>query len=224
MSTRINFFHRFKFEIFITDFRSYTRLKNIFHKTKIKSNVFFCLNRYRRGPETCPQAKKSKRGHAIFFSFFRRVRATSLTQRRVENTRVQFSTFSPVSVKNLKKNFSYCEKITEEVKIIISFKLIPSNTVPTIWFVILNFESPISIIRQFVQNTIQPFCGTFDITPEFTMWILKNEDILGTQLCHVYLVQFFIEISARHCSRDSKHPKKFIDIVLSPAGHTTKCD
>ena len=43
--------------------------------------------------------KTSKSGHAIFFAFIRRVRATSLTQRRVENSRVQFWTFSPVSVK-----------------------------------------------------------------------------------------------------------------------------
>ena len=57
------------------------------------------LNRYRQGLETCPEAKTSKSGHAIFFSLFRRVRATSMTQRRVENTRVQFWTFSPVSVK-----------------------------------------------------------------------------------------------------------------------------
>ena len=57
------------------------------------------LNRYRRGLETCPQAKTSKSGRAIFFSFFRRVRATSMTQCRVENTRVHFWTFSPVSVK-----------------------------------------------------------------------------------------------------------------------------
>ena len=51
-----------------------------------------------RGLETNPQAKTSKSGHAILFSFFRRVRATSMTQRRVENTRVHFWTFSPVSV------------------------------------------------------------------------------------------------------------------------------
>ena len=58
------------------------------------------FNQYRRGPETCPQAKTSKNERAIFFSFFvRRVRATSMTQRRVENTRVHFWTFSPVSVK-----------------------------------------------------------------------------------------------------------------------------
>ena len=36
---------------------------------------------------------------AIFFPFFRRVLATSMTQRRVENTRVYFWTFSLVSVK-----------------------------------------------------------------------------------------------------------------------------
>jgi len=40
---------------------------------------------------------------SIFFPFFRRVRATSMTQRRVENTRVHFGTNSPVSVKSLKK-------------------------------------------------------------------------------------------------------------------------
>ena len=58
----------------------------------------FGVNRYRRELETCPQTKTSKSGHAIFFSFFRRVRATSMTHRRVENTRVHFWTFSPVSV------------------------------------------------------------------------------------------------------------------------------
>ena len=57
------------------------------------------INRYRRGLETCPQAKTSNSGHAIFYSFFRRVRATRMNQRRVENTRVHFWTFSPVSVK-----------------------------------------------------------------------------------------------------------------------------
>ena len=72
-------------------------------KTKIKEyleiRIYFCLNRYRRGLETCPQVKMSKSGHAIFFSFFRCVRATSMTQHRVKNTRVHFWTFSPVSVK-----------------------------------------------------------------------------------------------------------------------------
>ena len=58
------------------------------------------VSRYRRGLETCPQAKASKSGREYFSSFcFRRVRATSMTQRRVENTRVHFGTFSPVSVK-----------------------------------------------------------------------------------------------------------------------------
>ena len=48
--------------------------------------------------------KTSIRGHAIFFSFFRRVRATSKTRRRVENTRVHFWKFSPVSVKEFTKS------------------------------------------------------------------------------------------------------------------------
>ena len=67
------------------------------------------FNRYRRGLETCPQAKTSKSGHAFFF-FFRRVRATSMTQRRVENTRVHFSTFSPVSVNQYDKKYVFISK------------------------------------------------------------------------------------------------------------------
>ena len=54
-------------------------------------------NRYRRGLETCPQAKASKSGHAFFFSF------SDASERRVENTRVHFWTFSPVSVKCFQK-------------------------------------------------------------------------------------------------------------------------
>ena len=65
--------------------------------------IFENLNRYRRGLEICPQAKTLKRERSatrLFSSLFlRRVRATSMTQRRVENTRVHFWTFSPVSVK-----------------------------------------------------------------------------------------------------------------------------
>ena len=64
------------------------------------------INRYRRGLETCPQAKTFKSGHAFFFSFFGRFRATSMTQRRVENNRVHFWTYSPVSVKSYFKNFA----------------------------------------------------------------------------------------------------------------------
>ena len=39
--------------------------------------------------------------------FFRSVRATSMTQRRVENTRVHFWTFSPVSVKTDRNSLKY---------------------------------------------------------------------------------------------------------------------
>ena len=44
--------------------------------------------------------QKWTRYFLLFFS--RRARATSMTQRRVENTRVHFWTFSPVSVKSRK--------------------------------------------------------------------------------------------------------------------------
>ena len=43
--------------------------------------------------------KRPKVDAIIFLSFFRRGRATSMTQSRVENTRVHFWTFSPVPVK-----------------------------------------------------------------------------------------------------------------------------
>ena len=44
--------------------------------------------------------RKRPKVDPLFSSLFsRRVRATSMTQRRVENTRVHFWTFSPVSVK-----------------------------------------------------------------------------------------------------------------------------
>ena len=43
--------------------------------------------------------KRPKVDALFSFIFFRRVRAMSMTQRRVENTRVHFWTFSPVSVK-----------------------------------------------------------------------------------------------------------------------------
>ena len=60
---------------------------------KLETSQFLIINRYTLGFETCKQAKTSKSGHAIFFSFFRRVRATSMTPHRVENTRGHFLTF-----------------------------------------------------------------------------------------------------------------------------------
>ena len=71
--------------------------EEVFIFEKLVGSTLF--NRYRRGLETCPQAKRSKTGHAMFFSFFRRVRATTMSRRRVENTCVHIFTFSPVSVK-----------------------------------------------------------------------------------------------------------------------------
>ena len=42
--------------------------------------------------------RKRTKVDTLFLFFFRRVRATSMTQRRVGNTRVHFWTFSPVTV------------------------------------------------------------------------------------------------------------------------------
>ena len=67
--------------------------KFIYSLQSFLSLVEYCdFNRYRR---------KRLKVDTLFSSFFRRVRATSMTQRRVENTRVHFWTFSPVSVKRL---------------------------------------------------------------------------------------------------------------------------
>ena len=53
--------------------------------------------------------KRPKVDASIILLFFRRVRATSMTQRQVENTRVHLWTFSPVSVKT---NFRHIRVIT----------------------------------------------------------------------------------------------------------------
>ena len=75
------------------------RQKGIVAQILFKSNFTeFEINQYRRGLETCPQGETSKSGREYFLLFFRRVRATSMTQRRVENTRVHFGANSPVSV------------------------------------------------------------------------------------------------------------------------------
>ena len=60
------------------------QVQNFQLQNKFKQGTKF--NRYRRG---------------LFSTFFRRVRATRMNQRRVENTRVHFWTLSPVSVKAL---------------------------------------------------------------------------------------------------------------------------
>ena len=50
-------------------------------------------------------SRKRPKVDTLFYSFFfRRVRATSMTQRRVENTRVHFWTFLPVSINRSLKN------------------------------------------------------------------------------------------------------------------------
>ena len=55
--------------------------------------------------------QKRPKVDTLFSSFFRRVRATSMTQRRVENTRVHFWTNSPVSVKNSRQNHFFDLKL-----------------------------------------------------------------------------------------------------------------
>ena len=89
-------FHNFV-KIFYNDFRrNLILMMNLRVVWKRKKK---CLNRYRRGLETCPRAKTFKSGNAVFSFFSDLLRATSMTQRRVENSRVHFWTFSPVSVK-----------------------------------------------------------------------------------------------------------------------------
>ena len=67
-------------------------------KTGEKLKIKVRLNRYREDSKLVPTRKRPKVDASIFLLFFRRVRATNMSQRRVENTRVHFWTFSPVSV------------------------------------------------------------------------------------------------------------------------------
>ena len=108
LATLISIIEEKSFAVFIfSNFKKLGSSQIIFYslfgsKTWLRRSFF---NRYRRGLETCQQAKTSKSRHAISFSFFRRVQVTSMTQRGVENTRVHFWTFSPVSVnKNLDRD------------------------------------------------------------------------------------------------------------------------
>ena len=59
-------------------------------------NYFFHLTDTNEDSKLVPRRICTKVDASIFFFFFRRVRATSMTQRRVENTRVHFWTFSRV--------------------------------------------------------------------------------------------------------------------------------
>ena len=90
---------------------------NFCHKVtflvKFTLPIILSINRYRRGLETCPQAKTFKIGREYFLLFFRCVQATSMTQRRVENTRVHFWTFSSVSVKRIFNCKRLSKPITE---------------------------------------------------------------------------------------------------------------
>ena len=60
--------------------------------------------------------RKSPKVDTLFSSSFRRVRATSMTQRRVGNTRVHFWTFSPVSVKTDRLLQNDCSKVFKTPK------------------------------------------------------------------------------------------------------------
>ena len=66
---------------------------------------FGCLTDTGEDSKLAHRRQRPKVDTSIFFSFFRRVRATSalasVTQRRVENTLVHFWTFLPVSTNSL---------------------------------------------------------------------------------------------------------------------------
>ena len=85
-------------------------LKSLVYEVLAKFNVLsnyeiylvvFILTDTGEDSKLVHRRKRPKVDASIFLLFFGRVRATSMTQRRVENTRVHFWTFSPVSVKLL---------------------------------------------------------------------------------------------------------------------------
>ena len=79
----------------------------------------FLLNRHRRELESFESKhiyrRKRPKVDTLFSTlFFRRVRVTSMTQRRVENTRVHFWTFSPTSINSL---FLYSQNFDDWYKV-----------------------------------------------------------------------------------------------------------
>ena len=56
-----------------------------------RAGTYRCVNRYRRGLQTCPQANLAKISTLFSSLFFQRVRATSMTQRRAEKTLTNLS-------------------------------------------------------------------------------------------------------------------------------------
>ena len=65
-------------------------------KTSFESMGMYGLTDTGEDSKFVHRRKRPKVDASIFLLFFRRVRATSMTQHRVENTRVHFWTFSPV--------------------------------------------------------------------------------------------------------------------------------
>ena len=76
--------------------------KTNFERTLICNEKFTILTDTGEDSKLVNRRKRPKVDTLFSSLFFRRVLATSMTQRRVENTRVQFRTFSPVSVKEVK--------------------------------------------------------------------------------------------------------------------------
>ena len=92
--------------------------------------------------------KRPKVDASIFLLlFFRRVRATSMTQRRVENTRVHFWTYSPVSINPQKSHLIFKEHCKARVKFIVIFKNLQWS----------NFEINFGLTKKFVIKIMQLF-------------------------------------------------------------------
>ena len=83
-------------------------------------NRRYRINRYMRGLEIVHKRKRPKVDTLFSSLFFRRVLATSTTQRRVENTRVHFWTVSPKSVNVKSKTLITSQKFLRETYLFLS--------------------------------------------------------------------------------------------------------
>ena len=88
-----------RIQIIIFDLWWTNRRNSTYHTIKALQKLKKTLTDTGEDSKLVHRRKRPKVDTLFYSLFFRRVRATSMTQRRVENTRVLFWTFSPVSVK-----------------------------------------------------------------------------------------------------------------------------
>ena len=132
-----------------------------------------------------------------YLLFFRRVRATSMTQRRDENTRSHFWTFSPVSVK---------------ASLVFDSAILSSH-----------HENPTSFLKIQIPENSAPYSVTISFFPGFHFLVFQNSLILlitdvscrkMTLFFHILTIYYFDIITGKLISSSSHLLKPSIYFVL----------